>query len=107
MTGIQADAVDAIVRQRALSASGERRLRRLLEGLTGGYSAFGLLGMAGLIWAASGVMAAVRVALNAAWDVGESRPFDEVESWSSVGLVLGVLDDDVGDSKVAADRPSA
>ena len=75
VTGVQADVVDVVVRNVPLSASGERRLRRLLEGVTGGHSALGLFGVAGLVWAASGMMTAVRVALNAAWDVEEARPF--------------------------------
>ena len=75
LTGLQADLVDTIVRNVPVSASGEEQLRSLLEGATSSYSALGLLGVLGLVWAASGMMAAVRVALNAAWDVDEARPF--------------------------------
>ncbi len=75
VTGLQADVADAVVRNLPLSPSGEQRLRTLLGGVTGNYSALGLLGIVGLIWAASGMMASVRVALNRAWDVEEPRPF--------------------------------
>ena len=41
----------------------------------GGAGTLGLLGLAGVIWSASGVMAAVRTALNVAWDTTAKRPF--------------------------------
>jgi membrane protein len=74
-TGVQADVIDAVVRHVPLSADGEHRLRNLLEGVTGSYSAVGLVAIAGLVWAASGMMSAVRAALNEAWDVEAKRPF--------------------------------
>ena len=74
-TGVRADVVDAIVRNVPLDESGEAELRRLLEGATGGLSALGLLALVGVVWAASGMMAAIRAALNRAWDVDEPRPF--------------------------------
>jgi membrane protein len=74
-TGVQADVIDAVVRNVPLSVDGEHRLRALLEGVTGSYSAVGLVAIAGLVWAASGMMAAIRAALNEAWDVEAKRPF--------------------------------
>jgi membrane protein len=74
-TGSRADVVDTIASNVPLSASGDRELRRLLDGATGGLSALGLFGIVGLVYAASGMMAAIRVALNAAFDVAERRPF--------------------------------
>ena len=41
----------------------------------GGAGALGLLGLIGVIWSASGMMAAVRTALNMAWDTEARRPF--------------------------------
>ncbi len=87
--GVRADVVDAVVRNIPLSSDGSDQLRRLLEGATSGYSALGLLGIIGLVWAASGVMTSVRVALNAAWDVDEPRPFLKGKL-IDVGLVFAV-----------------
>jgi membrane protein len=89
LAGVEADVIGTLVRNVPLSASGEEDLRRLLEGVTSGYSALGLLGAVGLVWAASGMMAAVRVALNAAWDVEKARPFLRGKL-IDVGLVVAV-----------------
>ncbi len=74
-TGVRADVVDTVVENAPLSEEGEDDLRRLLEGATGGLSALGLLALPGLLWSASGMMAAIRAALSAAWDVEDRRPF--------------------------------
>ena len=89
LTGLRGDVVDTIVSQVPLSASGTSQLRRLLEGATSGYSALGLLGVVGLVWAASGMMGAVRVALNGAWDVEQARPYLKGKL-VDLGLVLVV-----------------
>lgn len=89
LTGAQADVVDAIVRNIPLSASGDAKLRELFRGATGGLSALGLLGIVGLIYAASGMMAAIRLALNEAWDIVEYRPFLRGKL-IDVGLVFAV-----------------
>jgi membrane protein len=72
--GVQSDVIDAIVNNVPLSASGKDQLRDLLRGATGGASALGFFAIVGLLWAASGLMAAIRVALNRAWDVSDPRP---------------------------------
>ena len=74
-TGRQASVVDTIVGYVPLSPSGDDRLRQLLEGATGRLSALGLVGLVGVLYAASGMMAAIRLALNEAWDATEYRPF--------------------------------
>jgi membrane protein len=74
-TGSQHQAVDSIVRNVPLSGSGRDQLRHLLIGATGNLSALGLFGLVGLLYSASGMMAAIRTALNEAWDVDETRPF--------------------------------
>jgi membrane protein len=89
VTGTRADVVDLIVRQAPLSHNGDRRLRDLLEGATSSRSAFGLLGIVGIVYAASGMMAAIRTALNRAWDVDEPRPFLKGKL-VDVGLILAV-----------------
>jgi len=74
-TGSRGAAVDAIVRNLPLSAHAAEQVRSLLLGATTGTASLGLLGVVGLVYAASGVMAAFRVALNRAWDVEQARPF--------------------------------
>jgi membrane protein len=74
-TGSRAAAVDAIVRNLPLSAHGADQVRSLLLGATTSTASLGLLGVVGLVYAASGVMAALRAALNRAWDVEQARPF--------------------------------
>lgn len=53
---------------------GRTRLAQILESATSEAGGFGAVGAAGLLFAASGVMGAVRQALNAAWDVRDPRP---------------------------------
>ncbi len=86
-TGSQADVVDTIVRNVPLSPSGDRKLRNLLEGATGNLSALGLIGVVGIVYAASGMMASIRLALDEAWDVEEYRPFLRGKL-IDIGLVL-------------------
>jgi membrane protein len=58
-----------------LSADGQDELRTLVNSISGTGGAVGLIGLVGVIWSASGVMAAVRTAVNIAWDVEHRRPF--------------------------------
>lgn len=58
-----------------LSDQGEQQVHDLLASLQGSVGALGLLGIVGVLYSASGVMAAVRTALNIAWDTDERRPF--------------------------------
>ena len=74
LAGFGPDVVDSIVRNAPLDNDGSRRLRRMLEEAAEN-SSVGLLGAAGLVWAASGMMAAVRAALNRAWDADDTRPW--------------------------------
>ena len=53
---------------------GRADLENLLRSVTEGRGGFGLVGVAGLLFAASAVMGAIRHALNAAWGVIERRP---------------------------------
>ena len=73
-TGSRGAAVEAIVHNLPLSAHGAEQVRSLLLGATTGTASLGLLGVVGLVYAASGVMAALRAALNRAWDVEQARP---------------------------------
>lgn len=67
--------VDFLLRRVPLSPRGRSDLERLITGVTGGSSALGLLGLLGLAWSASGMMAALRAALNAAWGLEGGRSF--------------------------------
>ena len=58
-----------------LSARGSADADRLLRSVTGGLTAIGLVSIPGLLWSASGVMAAIRSAVNAAWELDGGRPF--------------------------------
>lgn len=58
-----------------LSETGRGQLQDQLARVSGGSGALGLLGLVGVLWSASGVMAAVRTALNVAWDTTRKRPF--------------------------------
>ncbi len=53
---------------------GRSDLRELLEGVTSGTAAFGAIGVAGLIFAASGLMGAIRSGVNTAFDTELRRP---------------------------------
>jgi membrane protein len=57
-----------------LSSQGTQQLHHLIGSVSGG-GALGLLGLIGVLWSASGVMATVRTALNIAWDTDAKRPF--------------------------------
>ena len=65
----------AVLQVVPLSGHGRQQLRGLLGSVSGGAGALGLLGLLGVLWSASGVMAAVRTALNIAWDTDAKRPF--------------------------------
>ena len=66
---------NAVLRAVPLSSHGQQQLRGLLASVGGGAGALGLLGVIGVVWSSSGVMAAVRVALNVAWDTDARRTF--------------------------------
>ncbi|MBW3609414.1 MAG: YihY/virulence factor BrkB family protein [Actinobacteria bacterium] len=53
---------------------GRADLEDLLQAVTASRGGFGVFGVAGLLFAASAVMGAIRHALNAAWEVTEGRP---------------------------------
>ncbi|HZE05148.1 MAG TPA: YihY/virulence factor BrkB family protein [Solirubrobacteraceae bacterium] len=74
-TGSRHSFIDTIVGQLPLSANGASDIRDLLLGATSKSAGLGLLGIIGLVYSASGMMASLRTALNRAWDVEEARPF--------------------------------
>lgn len=54
--------------------AGGRRLEALLRSVTADVRGFGVIGLLGLVFAASGVMGAIRQSLNAAWETADARP---------------------------------
>ncbi len=54
---------------------GREDLKSAITGLTTGISVAGLASVVGLMWSASGMMGALRRALNQAWDTDYKRPF--------------------------------
>jgi membrane protein len=66
--------VDAILANVPLSEDGASRLEDILANVAENPGALGVLGLAGLVWSASGVMGAIRIALSLAWDA-KPRPF--------------------------------
>lgn len=68
---------------------GRRRLEEVLTSVTTDTGGFGVAGAIGLVVAASGVMGAVRKALNRAWDVTDPRPLAQAKA-VDVLLVVGL-----------------
>ena len=60
----------------------EKTLREIVRGAHGGLLSFGILGA---LWAASNGMASIISALNAAYDVKETRPF-----WKTKAIAIGL-----------------
>lgn len=106
----------AVVQVVPLSDHGRQQMRAMLGSVSGGAGALGLLGVIGVLWSASGVMAAVRTALNIAWDTGATRPFLRGKlvdlaliagSFVAIGATLGltVLSTIIRRSAVSLPRP--
>jgi membrane protein len=67
--GVRADIVAAA----PLSEDGREDLRKLLDGASRSAAGPGLVGLVALVWTASGMMAAIRSALNVIWKSDQSR----------------------------------
>lgn len=68
---------------------GRAQLRTALEGVTSNPGAVGLGGLVGLLFAATGLMGALRNALNAAWEAGDEGRHFVVGKLLDLGLVAG------------------
>ena len=74
--GLREDLVDNLFDLLPLSeGEGREDLESAIGGLTTGISIVGLVSLVGLLWSASGMMGALRRALNQAWDTDYKRPF--------------------------------
>jgi membrane protein len=74
---------------------GREDLERAVDSVATGLSAIGLISIFGLLWAASGMMGAVRHALDEAWDLHYRRPFLRAKMIdllmvTAVGLLVGL-----------------
>ncbi len=67
--------VSDIVSVVPLTGDGRAQVERLLNSVSGTAGALGLIGLVGVLYSASGVMAAVRTAVNLAWDITDQRSF--------------------------------
>lgn len=82
--------VDAILANVPLSGDGASRLESILVSVAESPRALGILGLAGLVWSASGMAGAIRIALSLAWDA-EPRPFIRGKLLDLLMLVAAAL----------------
>jgi len=69
------DVLDFLTRNLPVTQqSGRQDLSDLLAGVTQNTEAFGIVGVLGLLFSASGLMGALRNAVNTAWDLEDRRP---------------------------------
>lgn len=92
----RSETVDVIVGALPLSSSGAANVRRLVLTATSSSGAFSALSAIGLVWASTGMMAALRTAINRAWRVEAPRPFLRGKLWdvllvATFGLVFLAL----------------
>ncbi len=102
VTAFSLIADDAVARARVIDLvlanlplreeQGRREIEELLVSVTEESGGFGLAGALGLLFAASGVMGAVRKALNRAWDVEDARPLAQAKAIDvMLVLLLGAI----------------
>lgn len=86
--------IDAVLSNLPLREDqGRRELNQVLRSVTGGVGGFGAVGLVGLVFSASGIMGAIRHALNVAWDERDVRPplqgkLRDVVAVFAMGLVV-------------------
>ena len=72
---LRRDVVGELFEILPLDAEGEGDLEDAIDSVATPFSVIGLIGILGLLWSASGMMGALRQALNQAWDLDYRRPF--------------------------------
>lgn len=71
---LRAKVLDELLDVLPVSPSGEQDVRRSIEQIASPFSAIGLVSLVALLWGASGMMASIRVGLEAALKVERRRP---------------------------------
>ena len=66
--------IDELLGVLPVSSSGEDQIRESIESLASPFSAIGLVSLVALLWGASGMMASLRIGLEAALKVPQGRP---------------------------------
>jgi membrane protein len=66
--------IDELLGVLPVSSSGEDQIRQSIESLASPFSAIGLVSLVALLWGASGMMASLRIGLEAALKVPQGRP---------------------------------
>lgn len=72
---VRAEVIDQLLARFPLTPEAGADLERILASVPTPASAAGIIGIAALLWSASGIMASLRVALTATFDDGSQRPF--------------------------------
>lgn len=71
---LRKDVINEIIDLLPVSATGQADVQKSIEGIATPLSAIGLISLAALIWGASGMMASIRLGLEAAMKVERGRP---------------------------------
>jgi len=93
---IRADVIERLFEVLPLSdGEGREDLEKAIDGVATSLSAIGLISVFGLLWAASGMMGAIRHGLDMAWDTDFRRPFLRAKlvdlfMVTAVGLLVGL-----------------
>lgn len=86
---LRAQLVDEILARVPLTEEAAADLDRILSNVPAPTSAIGIAGLLALLWSASGMMGALRVALTEAFEEGEDRPLVQ-SKLVDLALVIGV-----------------
>lgn len=71
---LRQDVIDELIEILPVSESGQENVQRSIEGIATPLSAIGLVSLLALLWGASGMMASIRLGLEAALKVDRGRP---------------------------------
>lgn len=87
---VRDDLLDQLIQTLPLSETEARAdIEGSIDNLAQGFSVAALVALGGLLWSASGMMGALRFALNQAWDTDYRRPF-VIAKALDILMVLGV-----------------
>jgi membrane protein len=71
---LRQEVIDQLINILPVSEEGQEDVERSIEGIASPLSAFGLISLVALLWGASGMMAAIRIGLEAALKIDRGRP---------------------------------